>query len=81
MQIKTVHHEDFIDTIAIGGRGKSLRLADNIDLIAGSQRQTDIFYEPMDLPKHRFCMEVRIETNKDKVTTKKVTPCTGDNGE
>ena len=61
--------------------GKSLRLADNIDLIAGSQRQTDIYYEPMDLPEHRFCMEVRIETNKDMVTTRKVTPCTGDNSE
>ena len=60
------------------GGTKSLRSADNIDLIAGYQRQTDISYVPMDLPTHNCCMEVRIETNKDIVTTRKVTPCTGD---
>ena len=62
------------------GRTKPLRLADNIDLIAVSQRQTYRCYEPIDLiPTHRFCMEVRIETNKEMVTTRKGTPCTGDN--
>ena len=53
------------------GRTKPLRLADNIDLIAVSQRQTYRCYEPIDLPTHRFCMEVRIETNKDMVITRK----------
>ena len=77
-----MHHEDFIDTIAIGGRNKiPMTIAYNIDLIVGSQRQTDIPYEPMDLPTHIFCMEVMIDTNKDMVTTRKVTPCTGDNSE
>ena len=78
VQIKAVHREDFTDSIFQSEDGtRSLRLADNIDLIAaGSQRQTDITYEPMmDLPTYRFCMEVRIEMNNDIVTTRKVTPC------
>ena len=61
------------------GGTKPLRLADNIDLMAVSQRQTCRCYESIDLPTHIFCMEVRIETIKDMVTTRKGTPCTGDN--
>ena len=55
------------------GGETSLRLADNhnIDLI----RQTYTSYELIDLQTHRFCMVVRIETNKDMVTTMKGKHC------
>ena len=65
-QTKTNAMAGFIGTIAVIVRG---RLADNIDLMI--QRQTYRSYEPIDLPTHRFCMEVRIEKSKDMVTTSK----------
>ena len=51
------------------GRTKSLRLADNIDLIAGSKAKLTDHITSRLTYQHRFCVEVglRIEPNKDMV--------------
>ena len=48
-----------------------LLLADNIDLIAGSNDKLKDLTSRLTLT-HSFCIEVRIETSKDMFTTRKV---------
>ena len=57
--------DDYEDTVSIGGRTiTSLRLADDIDCLAGQEEQLAHLVERLDKVSTAYCMEISAEKTK-----------------